>query len=235
MLELAAASRSGITWKEARLAAGNAAPATITKILRVLTESGYLVHEGGRYRSGATVRQLVPARNAVEDLLARAGAWADEIRDDLDRSTVIALLKPDHFEFIGVSNLEEGLGYAGVGTRIFFDRVHALSLIRYSQMDLSEVRKLFENRDAESPKGGRLPSWDELVSSMKAGVEGGLFCEHGWNRSICFRAAAPLLSEEGRVIGAVFSGNTTTRALKRDLPGISKWAETLNQRLSGEG
>ncbi len=233
ILTLAAANKDGITWKAARQAVGNVSPVTISRLLSVLTDNGYLIHTGGRYLSGPNCTRLVPAKNEQELLERYAQEWAEEVRTRMGQSAVLAVRVKDAFRFAGVANIDGGLGYMEPGTVVADTRSHVITLLYLSLAEKNTTRLRARLESLIYTQGVEPPDTADLLAEVESGRQTGLYCEYAWTRPACYRGAVPLFSRSNELIGVFFCGHTQVAEFEKMKNDILALGMEFNERLCG--
>ncbi len=206
ILELAASHPEGFNWKQACACLGSVSTATVAKVLKVLTERGYLVQEDAKYKSGLAINSIVPSVNARDLLLNQGPLLAKEFSDYIHESCVVAVFNEDKFKFTGVQIIEGSMGYSPPGMIIYREMGHVLNQIMDSAEDPEDVKSRLESGKMSFGYRGNAPEWKEYSSVLSAGRKNGIFLEYGWRRPHAYRMAIPVFTEELSLAGAFMCG-----------------------------
>ncbi len=206
ILELAASHPEGFDWKQACACLGSVSTATVAKVLKVLTERGYLIQSNGRYKSGPAINSLVPGFNAKDLLVNHGPLLAKEFSDCINESCVVAVFDKDKFRFTGVQIIEGSMGYSPPGTLVSPEMGHVMSQIIHSRQNSKNIKSQLESGGILFGTRGTVPEWDEYSSVLLAGRHNGIFLEYGWRRPHAYRMAIPVFDEPLTLVGAFMCG-----------------------------
>ncbi|MCK4983510.1 MAG: hypothetical protein KAS17_11335 [Victivallaceae bacterium] len=206
ILELAASRPDGFNWKQACACLGSVSTATVAKVLKVLTERGYLIQVDAKYKSGSAINRLVPGVNARDLLLNHGPLLAKEFSDYINESCVVAVFDEDKFRFTGVQIIEGSMGYSPPGMVIYREMGHAMTQILHATEAPENVKCKLEAGKISFGYRGTVPGWEEYSSVLSAGRNNGIFLEYGWRRPHAHRMVIPVFTKELSLAGAFMCG-----------------------------
>jgi len=205
--------------------------ATVSRILKVLSEQNYLESTNARYKTGSRVQLLMPNFDASEPLRRYAPALAKELAEILNESVVIAVFNGKFFEFVGVEIIEGSTGYSGIGKVIPVLMGHTLTMVDHARKEPQEIYSAFNCGKIDFGPQANPPTWREYVESIIYGIKTGLFCEYAWRRTLYHRVSRPIFSADKKLIGAFLCGYSTKEQLKENLDNILSATGTFFKKI----
>ena len=220
VLEMAASSANGFTWKQACDLLGPVSTATVARLLKVLVEQGYLMQDGNFYKTGVAIQKLYPITNVNWILKNHGKHIAEKFSSLLQESCVISAYDGQVFEFVGVKIVEGSIGYGSMGYKIYPTVGHVFTQVSHAYTHPQEIKSPFQGGDINYGFQGKRPSWKLYAKSIVTGIKTGHFIELGWRRGTVYRTGIPVFGEDGFMVGAFMCGYHIEETLYQNLDFI---------------
>jgi IclR family transcriptional regulator, pca regulon regulatory protein len=236
VLSLFCRDRPSLTLSEAA-AATDLSRATARRILRTLTELGYLDQQGRQFSLGAGVLGLGFSYLAAQSWIERARPLMKELSERFHESCSAAILQGTEAVYVGRVPAGRIMSVAiSIGTRLpafhtaigriqlaFLDdtelwrRLRSLRLEPYTPSTIIDVQALFDRVRADREQGFSIVD-EELERGLRA-------------------IAVPVLDRAGQAIGALNLSTHTTRTTRNEmraqfLPALRGAAEAISTTIA---
>ncbi len=249
ILELAASSQEGFTWKQACSCLGSVSTATVARVLKVLAEREYIIQLNGKYKSGPAANRIIPTVSVNSLLITHGPLLAKEFSEDIHESCVVAVFDKDKFRFTGVQIIEGSMGYSPPEMIINQEWGHVMTQILHTMEPYNNVKSRLESGKISFGYRGTVPEWKEYRSVLSEGRKTGIFLEYGWRRPQAYRMAVPVFTEELSLAGAFMCGYSNKKLLQSKvkenlacylkvmskIPGYEKIFNAAIQRMDARG